>query len=296
MRGSALHGRNLFRRHATKIVSFQHSCQGGILHLEIGAAYLAVAEVQGVPGNSNLGELTSADQSLAKADAMVASVSRAAPRDRRALLQSAEIAHDRMIVSDTLGRPDQSIQFAQRSATRLETIISLGPPAKDAAAISRFYANIALENTNRHRLDDAIRYARRAVETARIANRPEIAAGGFSVLSNALRLRGDLDEALAATQQARAYQETQLDDSGRESNVIVTTWRAGRILGEDDEINLNRPAEAISALQTACDLADQLARRDPADYASRARFVAAARDLGDILRQLGSGARAGGLR
>jgi tRNA A-37 threonylcarbamoyl transferase component Bud32/tetratricopeptide (TPR) repeat protein len=254
------------------------------LALQIGSAYLAVAEVQGVPGNSNLGELTSADESLAKADSMVDAVLAAAPGDRRALLQSAEIAHDRMIVSDTLGRPDKSLEFARKSAGRLDMILSFGPPGKDAGYISRFYVNIALGNANRDRLDDAVRYARRAVETARTAERPDLIAAGLSVLSNALRLRGDLDEALEATRQARAYQEKQVDDSGRQSNVIITIWRAGRILGEDDGINLNRPAEAIAALQTACDLADQLARRDPADYGSRARFVAAARDLGDILR------------
>ncbi len=254
------------------------------LALEIGAAYLSVAEVQGVPGNSNLGELTSADESLAKAEAMVGPVLDAAPRDRTALLQAAEIAHDRMIVSDTLRRPDQSLQFAQRSAAYLDRLVNLGISEQDAPAIARFYTNIALANANRHRLDDAVRYARRAVESARGGNTPDYVAGGLSVLSNALRLRGDLDEALEATQQARTFLEQQPDDSGRQNNLIVTTWREGRILGEDDEINLNRPAEAIPVLQTACDLADQLARRDPADYASRARFVAAARDLGDILR------------
>jgi len=243
-----------------------------------------VAEVQGVPGNSNLGELTSADESLAKAEAMVGSVLAAAPRDRTALLQAAEIAHDRMIVSDTLRRPDQSLLFAQRSAGYLDTLVSLGISGQDAPAIARFYTNIALASANRHRLDDAVRYARRAVESARSGNRSDYVAGGLSVLSNALRLRGDLDEALKATQEARTFQEQQPDDSGRQNNLIVTIWREGRILGEDDEINLNRPAEAIPVLQTACDLADQLARRDPADYGSRARFVAAARDLGDILR------------
>ena len=254
------------------------------LALEIGSAYLAVAEVQGVPGNSNLGEFKSADESLAKAEAMVDPFLAASPRDRTVLLRSAEIAHDRMIVSDTLRLPEQSLSFAQKSAARLDTILSLGPAANDAAAISRFYGNIALANTNLHRLDDAIRYARRAVENARISNRPDYTSTGLSTLSNALRARGDLDEALDATKQARTYLEKQADDSGHQNNFIVTIWREGRILGEDDEINLNRPAEAVAALQIACDLSDQLAQRDAADYGSRARFVAAARDLADILR------------
>ena len=104
------------------------------------------------------------------------------------------------------------------------------------------------------------------------------------MLSNALRYHGDLEEALKTTDEARLVQETRPDDSGREINLIVVIWRAGRILGEDEGINLNRPAEAVEALETAYKRADQLARRDAADYGSRERFVAAAMDLGDILR------------
>lgn len=254
------------------------------LMLEIGTAYMSVAEVQGVPGNSNLGELSSAEESLAKADAMIDLIVTSTPRDRIALLQSAKIAHDRMIVADTLRRPDQALVFAQRSAARLDTLTTLGTPEKEASEVSRLYMNIALANTNLHRLDDAVRYARLSVETARRAKKDNYAAAGLSALSNALRLRGDLEEALGATQEARALHEKRPDDFARANNLIVVIWREGRILGEDDEINLNRPSEAIQALQTAYDLADQLVQRDAADYGSRARFVAAARDLGDILR------------
>jgi predicted Ser/Thr protein kinase len=254
------------------------------LMLEIGSAYVSVAEVQGVPGNSNLGELSSAEESLAKADAMIDSIVASAPRDRTALVQSAEIAHDRMIVADSLHRPDQALVFAQRAAARLESLLSLGAPGKEASDISRLYLNIALGSANLHRLDNAVRYAQRGVEIGRSTNRPDYVGAGLSVLSNALRLRGDLEKALEATQEARAFQEKRPDDFARTNNLIVVIWREGRILGEDDEINLNRPSEAIQAFQTAYGLADQLVQRDAADYGSRARFVAAAQDLGDILR------------
>jgi tetratricopeptide (TPR) repeat protein len=61
-------------------------------------------------------------------------------------------------------------------------------------------------------------------------------------------------------------------------------WREGRILGEDGGISLNRPDEAATRFQTAYDMAEQLSRRDPADYISRMRLTAAALDLGNILR------------
>jgi len=254
------------------------------LALEIGSAYLSVAEVQGVPGNSNLGELSAADDSLAKADVMINSVLTAAPRNQTVLLRSASIAHDRMIVADTLRHPDQALGFARQCAARLEALSALSDSANRDPEVSRLYINLALAESNLHRLGDAVLYARRAVDIARSANRNDFVSGALSVLSNALRFHGDLEEALKTTEEARVLQETRPDDSGRENNLIVVTWRAGRILGEDEGINLNRPAEAVKALETAYKLADQLARRDAADYGSRARFVAAACDLGDILR------------
>ena len=254
------------------------------LALEVGSAYLSVAEVQGVPGNSNLGDLPAAAESLARADALINSVLAAAPRDPTALLRAAQIAHDRMIIADTLRRPEEAVTFARRCAAHLDKLRTVSDSANSDAEVSRLYMNVSLGNSNLHRMDDAVRYARRGIEVARRAKRNDYIAAGLSTLSNALRFHGDLDEALQITEEARAFQETRPDDSGRENNLIVVIWREGRILGEDGEVNLNRPADAINALQTAYDLADQLARRDAADYGSRARFVAAARDLGDILR------------
>lgn len=254
------------------------------LALEIGSAYLSVAEVQGVPGNSNLGDLSAADESLAKADSMIGQVLHAEPKNPTALLRSANIAHDRMIIASTLRRPEQALEFAQRSAARLEALENSSDFENSASEVARLYINIALANSNLHRLEDAIRYARRSVEVARRAKRNDYISGGLSVLSNALRFHGDLEEALKTVRDARALEESRPDDSARENNLIVVMWREGRILGEDGEINLNRPEEAVKAFEAAYDRADRLARRDPADYGSRARFVAAARDLADILR------------
>ncbi len=279
-------------RHALVTMSLQYLERLGreargdtSLAMEIGTAYLAVARVQGVPGNSNLGEIPEADETLRKADVTVDSVLAKSARNRGALLLSAEIAHDRMILANTMRRNDQCDADAQKSAARLDALVSFGNlEHREATVANHLYANIALASANLHEVDDAVRYARRGAEIARVANEPDSIAGNLSVLSNALRLRGDLEEALQTIREALALQQSRPDDYARSNNLIVSNWREGRILGEDDEISLNRPAEAAAALQTAYELADQLVRRDSADYASRARLVAAARDLGDILR------------
>ena len=279
-------------RHALVVLTLQYLERLGSqvhsdkdLAIEVGSDYLTVAEVQGVPGNNNLGDLAAADESLAKADGMVNPVLAAAPRNQPALLLSAEIAQDRMIVADSLHHMDQAQAFAQRSAEQLEKLLSAGESYSRDPTVARFYLNIALAKSNLHRQEDAVRYARRGVEIARRAKQDEIVAGGLSILSNALRLHGELEEALRTAHEARALLESRPDDSSSyQNNLIVAIWREGRILGEDGEVNLNRPEEAVKVLQTAYDLADRLVRSDAADYSSRARFVGAARDLADILR------------
>jgi tetratricopeptide (TPR) repeat protein len=279
-------------RHALVSMSLNYLArlgqQAGMDHdlaLEIVSAYRAVARIQGVPGDSNLGELVAAEDSLQKADGIMATLLSATPHDRRVLLLSAEVDHDRMIVASTMGRQAECIEFAQRAAGRLDALLGLGNPSKaEASDAARLFADIALANSNLHHSSEAIRFGRRGVELAKQAGNLDYAAAGLSVLANILRQRGDLEAALEAATEARAVLQGLPEDYGRTTNLIVAAWRQGRILGEDHEINLNRPQEAEAALQFAYDLAERLARRDPADYASRARLVAAARDLGNIVR------------
>ena len=56
------------------------------------------------------------------------------------------------------------------------------------------------------------------------------------------------------------------------------------ILGQGGGVSLGRSAEAIVPLREALNLAEEAARQNPKDYASRARVGAAARDLGNVLR------------
>ena len=55
-------------------------------------------------------------------------------------------------------------------------------------------------------------------------------------------------------------------------------------LGEEDAVNLNRPAEAIEAFQKALDMTEEAAGKDLSDAASRSRLGTTARELGGVLR------------
>ena len=96
------------------------------LALEIGTAYLKVARVQGVPINSNLGQFQQASESLAKADAFVESVlgTPGFAQRRRALLTSAEIARDSMILARSEYRDREALVFGRKAAGRLDALLA----------------------------------------------------------------------------------------------------------------------------------------------------------------------------
>jgi hypothetical protein len=70
----------------------------------------------------------------------------------------------------------------------------------------------------------------------------------------------------------------------RALGLYAILWRQGLILGEDENISLNRPGDAIQPLQKAYDLVDLFASKDPNDTTFRDRVGTAGQQLADILR------------
>lgn len=73
-------------------------------------------------------------------------------------------------------------------------------------------------------------------------------------------------------------------ESLRALGLYAILWRQGLILGEDESISLNRPADAIEPLEKAYDLVDLFASKDPNDTTFRDRVGTAGQQLADILR------------
>src|SRR5580658_5817872 len=183
------------------------------LALEIGSAYVQLAQIQGIPVNSNLGQFASADESLRKADEWVESVLKSDSRNGPALLTSATIAHDRMALADSQNKRDETLTQALRSAEKMDRFIALGPPKPyDVREVSYMYGNVAVSLADYHRLDEAIRYSRRAIEVAQLIQ----GTGGqqslaYGVLADALRGSGQLDSALTAVRESRRLEEQQTE-------------------------------------------------------------------------------------
>ena len=278
--------------------------QGSLdLAQEISDGYWRMARIQGVNTEFNLGDSAKAEESLKKADALIERVLASRPHDRGALFRSAVIAHDRMILADTEDRSADLLIHARKAVARIEEFLredDLGEPVRlegflgggdtresERIGAARLYVNIARTHVNLHLYGQAADYARRAAELSQsIPSARDIASGALSVLANALRYQGDLEGALSTIHEARklSAQAAYPSQSARLFSLFGVMMREGRILGEDDAVNLGRPAEAIEILQKALNMAEEAARNDARDSGSRAHVGTAARELGDILR------------
>jgi len=258
------------------------------LQLEIGSAYLQLAHVQGVPVNSNLGQLTDADESLRKANGLVESVLKSAPGNRTALLLSATIAHDRMVLAGVQNRRDESLALAVATAGKLERLSALGHlDSNEIKEVAFMFSNVGVTFVDGHRFDDAIRYAKRSIEIAKLNTVSEGQQSlAYGILADALRQSGDLDGALTAVRESRRMQE-QIEDTNQtwqRGNLALALWREASILGEDGGISLDRPQEAATLFRQAFTIINELAKIDPGDSSHHQMSGEMGRRLGDILR------------
>ena len=264
---------------------------GGNLELkhEIAEGYWRVARIEGVPTELNLGQPGKAEASLKKADELISEVIAARPKDRRALLRSATIANDRMILAQTEHRDEDALAFGRQSAGRLEALLRLGDPEdSERLEITADFGNIALANLNMHRYKEAAQYARRSTEVAGAVPALRFReAQNLSLISSALRYQGDLDGALQSIREARTIAEhaTYPNETSHVLDQYGIMLREGLLLGEEGGVNLGRPEEAIEPLQKAFDLNKSLARKDSKDATSRTRMATSGDYLGNILRR-----------
>lgn len=256
--------------------------------LEIGSAYVQLAHVQGVPVNSNLGQFAAADESLQKADELVESVLKSEPRNRKALLTSATIAHDRMVLADTQSKREEALAQAGRAAEEMSRLTALGHlDSNEVKEVSFMYSNVAVTFADYHRLDDAIRYSRRSIEVAQLMQGTGAQQSlAYGILADALRESGQLDSALTAVRESRRLEEqqTETDTGWQRANLALALMREGSILGEDQDISLDRPQDAAAVFRQALDIGDELAKKDPDDTTNHQLVSEVGWHLGDVLR------------
>jgi tRNA A-37 threonylcarbamoyl transferase component Bud32/tetratricopeptide (TPR) repeat protein len=258
------------------------------LALELSNAFRTLADVQGVPVVANLGQYAQAGESLGKADGLIEQVLAATPHDRKALLLSAQINQDRMILADADRRQKDVAMFARKSADRMETLLAMGKLSdSERPKAELVFSNIALAYKNLHQYDESVRYGRRT--EALVRNGPgdrKAIASTLSIVADSLRYKGDLEGALKAIDEASAAIDSYEfpNEEARWTTLNNVLWRRGMILGADEQISLMRSDDAIAAFQDAFDTIEGTAKRDPNDASSRILFIQDGRELGKVLR------------
>jgi serine/threonine protein kinase len=243
------------------------------LALEIANAYTQVALVQGLPSGSNLGMLDEADASLAKAETLVEFVLKSEAGNRRALLASAQIAHDRMIIASTKQRREDVLTQARRVLRRTDEFLGLGNPSEsEVATVARLLCNVGMSHYNMRLYNEAMRYSQRTVQVSQQVEAAERYRGlALSIMATSLRCRGDLGGALRTIREAEhvTVAATYPGETARRTALHTILLREGMILGQDDNISLDRRAEAIRVFQRSFDLIEGMAVADPKDSRSR---------------------------
>lgn len=254
---------------------------------EVSEGYLRVARVQGVPTDLNLGEPAKAEASLKKADELADRVVASRPHKRSALLLSAQIANARMILATEEHRNQDALDYARKSAERLDAFMSLGNAVSSEKNVAAgLYSNIAMVDLNMHLYSEAVPYAQRLVELGRSIPSDLRLVDGLTSLCEAECYQGHFRRALGDMQQARTVTQRMVyaESAGAIFDQFGTLLHEGLLLGEDGSINLGQPDQAAALIRKAFDIAENAAHKDARDALSRERVVNAGIPLGNLLR------------
>jgi serine/threonine protein kinase len=255
------------------------------LDLELGSAYYRVARVQGLPNQTNLGQVDQAEKSLAIAEKLVDSVLAAQPSNRIAILRKAQIVHGRVGLFTIKNRLKEAQELIPVLDQLLKTFNAVAADATEQSSILGLYGTAADEYSRAGKFEDAIRMTRRGEELARLFGKPLYLGTLHYIEGEAYRRQGNLEEALAVMSESVKVLNPNGGNAPQSQMMgyIMSLIRLGRIFGDERGLSLGRSDEASATLQNAFDVADEYVHKDPNDQMSRARLALAALDLAKIV-------------
>ena len=257
------------------------------LALEVGNAYIRVARVQGVPISANLGQMSEAERNLRIGEKFVEQVLARGPGNRMALLRSAQIAHDRMLLARLNNGDEEALALARKSAGRLEEFRA-GPADKlEAPAILLTYLNVASQEMLAGQYNEALVLCRRAAATARLFNSKHYLGTYLWVSADVFRKQGNLDGGLKDVRESVKILTPTNDHSeqGLMANFVLALIHEEKLLGEHNAISLGQNQPAVAIFQEAFNIAEKFVHQDRDDQNVRGLLASAGIPMAELLRE-----------
>jgi tetratricopeptide (TPR) repeat protein len=262
------------------------------LELDIAQAYGMVAHVQGDPTSANLGQFAEAEESLMKAEALLAGVLARDPNHAIALMRSGGLAHDRMMLARFMMRHEEALAQADKTVAQFDRFLrlQLDHPNPYEAAITYFFANVADQYASSGHFDKAFNIVRRGLDMteayAPAPRRGQVRGGFLYAFARARWRSGDLEGALDAASESvdLAAKAAARGHKTLDTNLADVLWLKGLILGGDESPNLGRTADALAAFQRALEIVEDHAQKDRDDFLSRHLCALLSTEIGHIVR------------
>lgn len=252
------------------------------LQIDIAAAYRKVGDVQGLPGQPNLGDTAGAMQSYTRSLSLLDTLPDGVGDPAALRMQRATVLNRIGDIHAVTGRPDLALA-RHREALELREAIAAGDDSAELSlAVSESRLAVGRDLAALGDLAGAAAETQRAVEArATLASAPKappsvlraLAIGHQQLAEIHIRTR-DFERALAALREAR-----QIDADAVRSDAADAAARHGLartyILIGDANIALGRFADAGDVYTFARTISADLARRDPDDQLARAGLASA---------------------
>jgi eukaryotic-like serine/threonine-protein kinase len=267
------------------------------LQRELGTAYHRVANVQGNPFQSNLGDVKGALQSCRKALALRQPLAARQPGD---VDLQAELAASRIALGDLLSVSGDKAGARAAFEEVVASLAATGPPPlvlreRLAAALSR------LGDLRREEADPAgalVLYERAIAGLGAPADGDPATAEARRALAlahakraQALQARGQLAAALADMEQARRLHarlaEEAPDDTVRRRDLMIVEARLGDLAGNPAQQSAGQPERAVEAFERALAAAERLAGADPLNARAQRDLAVSCLRLTTALQAMG---------
>ncbi|MBL8221423.1 MAG: hypothetical protein JNL62_19470 [Bryobacterales bacterium] len=257
------------------------------LQLELARGYYKVAQLQGQPLSSNLGQNIPSIQNYRKAAGILSELVKRRPSDAGLLTELCKCERMLGLVEAFGGNHGAAKAAFERGVRNGEALLNLQPAAAHECLAQSFDGIVAYEMRSANPrgatpyINQQMEHANALVGLGATVVAKNALADGYLNMGWARKETGDPQGALEAVQRAAAigqeiYGEKAWRSSGLRFRVLDAT---GDILGNPRDINLLNREQAVASYREALTIVEPQYARDPDD--ARARH-----DLDRILRKL----------